>query len=187
MLTGILVMKCLPLTVRPSSALLRYEQPICFLMNSAVLSPIITSRSRRICRIIASSKALPATLTESDTEIQPMVMTATSVVPPPISTTIAPFGRSLFNPAPRAAASGSSIRQALAAPAAVMRSRIVRFSRFVTIDGTQTTTFGLNIMFLHIFERKNLRICFVAVKSETTPWRMGLTMRILSGVRPIIS
>ena len=72
-------------------------------------------------------------------------------------------------PAPNAAASGSSIRQAFAAPAEVMRSRIVLFSRLVTIDGTHATTFGLKTIVLQIFERNERRICLVAVKSETMP------------------
>ena len=77
-----------------------------------------------------------------------MVTTAISAVPPPISTTIVPIGRLISSPAPSAAASGSSIRHALPAPAAVTRSRIVLFSRFVTVEGIQTTILGLNTMFL---------------------------------------
>ena len=46
----------------------------------------------------------PATLTFFLTTIAPFEMIAISVVPPPISTTICPFGSPTFKPDPTAAA-----------------------------------------------------------------------------------
>ena len=59
----------------------------------------------------------PATLIESLTTIPPRDITATSVVPPPISTTIFPVGSATSIPAPIAAAIGSSIKYTSLAPA----------------------------------------------------------------------
>ena len=83
-----------------------------------------------------------------------MVMTATSVVPPPRSTIMTPFGCMVSTPAPMAAARGSSMRQALPAPLAVMTSRMVRRSRFVTVPGMLTMMFGLKISFLQMIRMK---------------------------------
>src|SRR3546814_5803161 len=66
--------------------------------------------------------------------------TAPSVVPPPISTTIAPRGSATCNPAPIAAASDSSMNCTDAAPALLAASRIARRSTIVDPDGTQITT-----------------------------------------------
>ena len=54
--------------------------------------------------------------------------TATSVVPPPISTTIEPVGSVIGIPAPIAAAIGSAINPAFLAPADKTDSRIALFS-----------------------------------------------------------
>ena len=70
-------------------------------------------------------------------------MTATSVVPPPMSTTIEPVGSWIGSPAPIAAAIGSSMRYACRAPADMVASKTARFSTSVTPDGTHTTTRGL--------------------------------------------
>ena len=60
--------------------------------------------------MIASSNLSPAMRTEQDVTISPKEITATSVEPPPMSTTILPQGSPTGNPAPIAAAIGSSIK-----------------------------------------------------------------------------
>ena len=67
---------------------------------------------------------------------------ATSVVPPPISTTIEPVGSVTGRPAPIAAAIGSSISQTLRAPALSADSWMARRSTAVEPEGTQTTIWG---------------------------------------------
>ena len=69
-------------------------------------------------------------------------MTATSVVPPPMSTTMLPVASWTGRPAPIAAAIGSSMRCTLRAPAALAASSTARFSTPVMPDGTQTMTRG---------------------------------------------
>ncbi len=70
-------------------------------------------------------------------------ITATSVVPPPMSTTIEPRASVTGMPAPIAAAMGSSIRDTSRAPASIAESRIARFSTWVEPAGTQISTRGL--------------------------------------------
>jgi hypothetical protein len=60
--------------------------------------------------------------------IPPVAMTPTSVVPPPISTTIEPMGWVTGKSAPMAAAMVSSISHTLRAPALDAASRIARLS-----------------------------------------------------------
>ena len=67
---------------------------------------------------MASSILSPPTRTECANTILPSDRIATSVVPPPISTTIEPEGSVTGNEAPIAAAIGSSIRKTRRAPAA---------------------------------------------------------------------
>src|SRR3954454_7842877 len=55
--------------------------------------------------------------TERDTTICPSEMTATSLVPPPTSTTMRPTGSAMGTPAPIAAAIDSSMRCTCRAPA----------------------------------------------------------------------
>ena len=64
-------------------------------------------------------------------------MTAISVVPPPISTTMAPTCSALSKPVPIAAAKGSSISTILRAPACKSTSKTARFSTGVILEGTQ--------------------------------------------------
>ncbi len=82
---------------------------------------------------------------DCDTTIPPMAITATSVVPPPISMTMEPVGSSTGKSAPMAAAMGSSIRYAWRAPAWIVASKTARFSTDVTPEGTQTTTRGRGV------------------------------------------
>ena len=60
--------------------------------------------------MIASSISSPPTRRLWETTIPPRLITATSVVPPPMSTIMFPVGSATGSPAPIAAAIGSSIR-----------------------------------------------------------------------------
>jgi len=73
----------------------------------------------------------------------PRESTATSVVPPPTSTTIEPVGSVTGSPAPIAAAIGSSIKKTRLAPALSADSWIARRSTAVEPDGTQTMICGV--------------------------------------------
>src|SRR5579884_1076995 len=86
--------------------------------------------------MIASSISSPPTRSDCETTIPPSEITATSVVPPPMSTIMFPVGSATGRPAPIAAAIGSSIRYALRAPADSVASSTARFSTPVTPDGT---------------------------------------------------
>ena len=76
------------------------------------------------------------------TTIPPRLMTATSVVPPPMSTMSEPDGSLTGRPAPMAAAIGSSMSRDQRAPALMVASRTARFSTSVTPDGMPTRTRG---------------------------------------------
>ena len=118
----------------------------------------------------------------------PSEMTATSVVPPPISTTMEPEGSVTGRPAPIAAAIGSSISSTLRAPALSADSWIARRSTAVEPEGTQTMMSG---------EAKQRRLCTLRMKcliissatskSAITPSRSGRMAAMLPGVRPSIS
>ncbi len=117
-------------------------------------------------------------------------MTPTSVVPPPMSTTIEPIGSATGKPAPIAAAIGSSISDTLSAPALVTASRIARRSTLVAPDGMQITTSGPREKRLGppcALRMKCLIISSATSMSAMTPARSGLIVRMLSGVLPIIS
>ena len=115
-------------------------------------------------------------------------ITATSEVPPPMSTTIEPRGSSTGMPAPIAAAIGSGIMNTSRAPAPRADSLIALRSTCVEPQGTQTSTRGLGL--------KNLRACTlrmkccsifsVTVKSAMTPSFIGRIVLRLPGVRPSI-
>ena len=115
-------------------------------------------------------------------------ITATSVVPPPTSTTMLPRGPSIGSPAPMAAAIGSDTIATRRAPAARPASRTARRSTSVMSDGTQMTSVG----FVWIQERsktwlRNPRIsCSAMPKSAMTPSLSGRMARSPSGVRPSI-
>ena len=59
---------------------------------------------------MASSMRLPARRSDDEVTMPPSEMTATSVVPPPMSTTMEPVGSVTGRSAPMAAAMGSSMR-----------------------------------------------------------------------------
>jgi hypothetical protein len=84
-----------------------------------------------------------AQLSESLTTMPPREITATSVVPPPMSTTMFPPGAAIGSPAPIAAAIGSSIGMTLPAPAARVASSAARRSTLVAAEGMQMTAIGL--------------------------------------------
>ena len=92
--------------------------------------------------MMAVSILSPPTLTDRAYTISARDKTATSVVPPPISTTIDPVGSVIGIPAPIAAAIGSAIKPAFLAPAERTDSLIALFSTGVAPCGTQTTIFG---------------------------------------------
>ena len=122
------------------------------------------------------------------TTIPPKDITATSVVPPPISTTMFPHGSSTFRFAPIAAAIGSSIKYTSFAPACITASSTALSSTSVIPDGTPTTTLGLpELYFSFTFFNRFFSNNSVAVKSAITPSFIGLTAFIPSGVLPSIS
>ena len=76
---------------------------------SAVCVPIASLYSFWMYVPMASSMSSPAIRMEDFVTIPPSEITATSLVPPPMSTTIEPCASFTGSPAPIAAASGSSI------------------------------------------------------------------------------
>ncbi len=115
-------------------------------------------------------------------------MTATSVVPPPMSTMRLPVGSLTGSPAPIAAAIGSSMRRAQRAPALRAASRTARFSTSVTPDGMPSTIRGRGMSPIRSCTRwtKYLIICSVTSKSLMTPSRSGRMATMFAGVRPTI-
>ena len=84
-------------------------EPTCSLIASAVRSPSITEYSFFTYWMIASSSSSPPTRTLVAVTMPPSEMTATSVVPPPMSTIMLPAGSWMGRFAPIAAAIGSSM------------------------------------------------------------------------------
>ena len=122
------------------------------------------------------------------TTMPPSEMTATSVVPPPMSTISEPDGSLTGSPAPIAAAIGSSISRAQRAPALSAASRTARFSTSVTPDGMPSSIRGRGMRPTRscTLFTKYLIICSVTSKSLMTPSRSGRTAMIEAGVRPTI-
>ena len=81
-------------------------------------SPISSENRSRTWSTIASSRALPATRRLVEATTPPSASTATSVVPPPMSTIIEPNAWLTGRPAPIAAAIGSVMMCTRRAPAA---------------------------------------------------------------------
>ena len=113
----------------------------------------------------------------------PSEMTATSVVPPPMSTMSDPDGSLTGSPAPIAAAIGSSISRAQRAPELSAASRTARFSTSVTPDGMPSSIRGRGIRPTRscTLFTKYLIICSVTSKSLMTPSRSGRTAMIEAG------
>ncbi len=84
-------------------------EPRVILISSAVRSPSIRECSFFIQATIAWSSSSPAVRTERVVTRPPSEITATSVVPPPMSTTMLPVASCTGSPAPIAAAIGSSM------------------------------------------------------------------------------
>ena len=131
-----------PRTSACTSSFMSHAEPTSSLISSAVCCPISSLYSRLMWLMIASSISSPPTRSDCETTIPPRLITATSVVPPPMSTIMFPVGSATGRPAPIAAAIGSSIRYAWRAPAESVASSTARFSTPVTPEGTQTTTRG---------------------------------------------
>ena len=113
----------------------------------------------------------------------PRLMTATSVVPPPMSTMRLPDGSLTGSPAPIAAAIGSSMRRAQRAPALRAASRTARFSTSVTPDGMPSSIRGRGISPTRSWTwcTKYLIICSVTSKSLMTPSRSGRIAMMFAG------
>ena len=77
--------------------------------SSAVRSPRSREYSFFIHATIAASRSSPAVRIDSEVTMPPREITATSVVPPPTSTTMLPVAWCTGSPAPIAAAIGSSM------------------------------------------------------------------------------
>ncbi len=87
-----------------------YAVPIPILISSAVRSPISRLYLRFTYWMIASSSLSPPTRTLLAKTMPESEMTATSEVPPPMSTIMLPEGSVTGRPAPIAAAIGCSMR-----------------------------------------------------------------------------
>src|ERR1022692_964469 len=84
-------------------------EPIAILISSAVRSPSMSEYSFLPKVMIAWSISSPPMRIDCEVTIPPREITATSVVPPPMSTTMLPVGSLTGSPAPIAAAIGSSM------------------------------------------------------------------------------
>src|SRR6266849_2378994 len=117
-----------------------------------------------------------------------MEITAMSVVPPPMSTTMFPKGFSIGRPAPIAAAMACSTRYTSLAPARYAVSCTARFSTGVISLGTPMTMRGrTSTCRLCAFWMKCVSIFSVTLKSAITPSFIGLMATTFPGVRPSIS
>src|ERR1700722_10665603 len=137
---------------------------------------------------MASSNLSPPTRTEPLYTIPPSEITPTSVVPPPMSTTMEPVASDTGKPAPMAAAMGSSIRYTCDAPAPGAASLMARRSTWVDPHGTEMMMRGEgeNIRDSCAVLMNCLIICSVTVKSAITPSFMGRIASMLPGTLPSI-
>src|SRR3989338_2751150 len=109
-------------------------------------------------------------------------MPATSVVPPPISTTMLATGSPTGRPTPIAAAFGSEIRYTSLAPARSAELTTARLSTAVIPDGMAINTLGRTPhLRLWTFVMKYLSIASVISKSAITPFLSGRITEILLG------
>src|SRR3954452_2044034 len=157
-------------------------------MSSAVRSPRNRLYSRRGDGAMSWSISSPPMRMLRDTTMPPRERTATSVVPPPMSTISEPEGSDTGRPAPIAAAIGSSMSPAQRAPALSAASRTARFSTSVTPEGMPSSIRGRASIPTRSWtlSTKYLIICSVTSKSLITPSRSGRTAMMLAGVRPTI-
>ena len=120
--------------------------------------------------------------------MEPIEITATSAVPPPISTTMQPVGSATGSPAPMAAAIGSSTMATWRAPALKATSRTARRSTAVTPLGMQMTMRGrLKVTLPSVLRIKSCSILAAISKSAMTPSLSGRTATMEAGVRPMTS
>ncbi len=134
---------------------------------------------------MASSSSSPATRTLRENTMPESEISATSVVPPPMSMIMLPAASCTGRPTPMAAAMGSSMRCTSRAPAWVADSLTARFSTSVMPEGTAMTTRGRTILRrLCTFVMKCRSIASVISKSAMTPSLSGRTATMLAGVRP---
>ena len=122
------------------------------------------------------SKALPATGRLAARTRPPMLMTAMSVDPPPMSMTMQPFGVRMSSPAPSAAATGSSTRKTCLAPADMTDSTTASASTPVMAAGTQTATRGRMSRLGQTWLMNRTISSLVIRWSWITPSRSGRTM-----------
>jgi len=117
-------------------------------------------------------------------------MIATSEVPPPISTTILPITSVTGNPAPSAAAIGSSIRYVSRAPDSLDASYTAFFSTSVAPEGMPITTLGrgrgTNVCWCALLRKYPIK-SLVTSYSDITPSRNGRMAICDAGVLPTIS
>ncbi len=138
--------------------------------------------------MISFSNSSPALRTLRLATMEPIEMTATSAVPPPISTTMQPVGSATGRPAPIAAAIGSSTMATCLAPALKATSRTARRSTAVTPLGMQMTTRGrLKVTLPSVFLMKSCSMLAAISKSAITPSFSGRTATMEAGVRPTTS
>src|SRR5215203_2858793 len=156
------VMRSRPLISDDSSWASGKALPISILSCSAVCVPTVTLCSLWMWAEIAWSMWSPAILIDDLVTIPPNEITATSVVPPPISTIMEPWASLTGNSAPIAAANGSSMAYACRAPADLAASLTARSSMSVTPEGTHTITLGPKSAC-----RRRCRGCALRIKYES--------------------
>src|ERR687894_1106074 len=165
------------------------ELPSSILSCSAVCVPTDTLYSLWMYAEMAWSISSPAILMEDLVTIPPRETTATSVVPPQTSTIMDPWASLTGNPAPIAAAKGSSMVYACRAPADSVASLTARSSTPVTPLGTHTTTLGPESERKILLRGCALRIKYESIfsvtsKSAITPSFKGRIATMWPGVRP---
>ena len=107
-----------------------------------------------------------------------------SVVPPPISIISSPPASVISIPAPMAAASGSSIRYVLWAPAFSLACKTALFSTCVALLGTQINKSGFKRALFTDLSKKYFSIRSVEGKSAMTPSFKGIIAFTFPGVLP---
>ena len=161
-------------------------EPISILICSAVRSPTRRLYLRLMKAMMLWSSASPAQRTLRLATMPDRLMTATSAVPPPISTIMLPTASVVGSPLPMAAAMGSSMTVTWRAPALAAAWRTARRSTSVTPDGTQMTTRGWAKMLLP--QAWRMKLCSMAAvmsKSAMTPSFSGRTATMDPGARPM--
>ena len=161
-------------------------EPISILICSAVRSPTSRLYLRLMKAMMLWSSASPAHRTLRLATMPDRLMTATSAVPPPMSTIMLPTASVVGRPLPMAAAIGSSMTVTWRAPALAAAWRTARRSTSVTPEGTQMTTRGRARMLLpQAWRMKLCSMAAVTSKSAITPSLRGRTATMEPGARPM--